>query len=310
MSDPPIRPPAAIRGNRPTRYLDRRAETSAVTARTPVDPVFRAAFVHSKTHLLKTHPLRTPAERSRLMADFAPRLGALSAELIHQPVPGGVGYGTYFQDNFKTSFDVGTEILWSAVCPPTPGGNVNNYLYITSTNRASKGVEALASYSPGGQLSFVVYDWAQAPANPWQVNLVNPSQYLRTQNYKGQDYPILSIWNGTRRTGPDAWQNYVHLFDRVQNNWALVYQFDYPASDAEQKADYYGSWGPIVETFQTLYSGTNPMGALGVQLRGADRDGNWDQWKSLEASQGLLRTDNIGFHQTFLDPDFNWIVTS
>jgi hypothetical protein len=144
----PILPPGTTRVDSPTTYLDHRAQISTISAQTPIDPVFRAAFLHSKMHMLKTHPTLTPSERMQLMSDVAPRLGAISSELIHQPVPGGVGYGTYFDRNFKLSFDAGTEIMWNAVCPPAPGGNVNNYLYITSTNRASQGIEALASYSP------------------------------------------------------------------------------------------------------------------------------------------------------------------
>jgi hypothetical protein len=295
----------------PMPFSDYRAETSRITSRTPIDPIFRAAFLHSKIHILKTHPTLSPAQRMQLMTDFAPRLGAISAELIHQPVPGGVGYGTYFDPNFKTSFDAGTEITWNVVCPPAPGGNVNNYLYITSTNRSSLGVEALVSYSPGGQLSFMVYDWAQTSDRRWQVNLPDLSQYFGTQTYNGQNYRILSIWNSTSRTAPQTWRNSVFLFDRQQrNDWVLVYQFDYPAADAAQKADYFGSWGPIVETFQSLFSGTNPMGALNVQLRSANPTGNWGEWSTLGASQSIVRTDNVGFHQTFLDPDFNWIITS
>jgi hypothetical protein len=108
----------------------------------------------------------------------------------------------------------------------------------------------------------------------------------------------------------DTWRNYVFLYDRSQDNWALIYQFDYAASDGQQKEDYYGSWGPIVETFQPLYTGTNPMGALGVQLRAADLAGVWGDWMRLDGTQAIVRTDNVGFHQTFLDPDFNWIISS
>jgi hypothetical protein len=305
---PPL--PSTIRVDSQMPYLDQRAQTSTSTSQTPVDPVFRAAFLHSKVHILRTHPTFSPAQRMQLMSDFAPRLGAIPADLIHQPVPGGVGYGTYFDANFKVSFDAGTEILWSAVCPPAPGGNVNNYLYITSTNRSSLGVEALAAYSPAGQLSFQVYDWAQTPDRRWQVNLTDLTQYIRTQNYQGQNYSILNIWNSTQRTAPQQWRNSVFLHDRMQTNWALVYQFDYAASDAAQKADYFGSWGPIVETFQPLYSGTQPMGALNVQLRSANPAGNWGQWSPLGSSQAILMAANVGFHQAFLDPDFNWIITS
>jgi len=232
--------------------------------------------------------------------------------LIRLPAPGGVGYGTFYSPGFKSEFVNGTEIIWNAVCPAMPGGNVNNYLYITATNRSSMGVEAFIFYDGANQVAFRIYDWARPESERWQTNMpfeaITP--YLQAQIYYGQLYPIISIWNATKKTGNNSWSNSVYLYDYTKSNWALIYRYDYTATDNAQKQGYVGSWGPIVETFQTLYQGTNPMGALSVSLRNADANSSWSAWGALSNLQSTLRVDNVGFHVEKLDPNFDWIISS
>jgi hypothetical protein len=291
---------------------DHRDRFAGSVARRPLDPAFATAFLHSKMHIARTHPAGRIEARTEALFDFAKRLGSVPASHIHQPVPGGVGYGSFYAPDYRAAFATGTDIIWSALAPAVAGGNVSNYLYATATNRSSSGVEALISYDGNGQLSFQVYDWARAAADRWQVNTpyAELNRYLAAQTYQGQTYPVLPIWNSTTRTAPGAWRNSVYLFDAAANVWALVYQFDYPTPDAAQRAGWVGSWAPIVETFQTIYAGTNPLGALGTQLRGADADGAWSDWAYLNAEMSTLRTDNVGFQQNVLDPNYDWIVTS
>ena len=90
----------------------------------------------------------------------------------------------------------------------------------------------------------------------------------------------------------------------------MVYQYDYAATDSEQKTGWIGSWAPIVETFQPLYVQTSPMGALGAQLVGSDNNGVWGSWAPLSASNSYVRTDNVGFNLVFLDPDYAFVVNS
>jgi hypothetical protein len=97
---------------------------------------------------------------------------------------------------------------------------------------------------------------------------------------------------------------------RQQGKWALIYQHSYASTDDAQQAQWVGSWGPIIETFQGYYTGSNPMGALGVQLRSADSTGAWGAWGQLGPDQALLRQDNVGFANQALDPYYDWIVKS
>ena len=114
-----------------------------------------------------------------------------------------------------------------------------------------------------------------------------------------------------------------HLVDRYEpvpepsaslqpspGGWDLVYQYDYAATDAQQKTGWVGSWAPIVETFQSLYVQTNPMGALDAQLISSDSNGVWGTWELLPSSDSYLRTDNVGFNLVFLDPNYAFIVSS
>jgi hypothetical protein len=102
--------------------LDQRQNLADITRRTPRDRRFEAAFLHSKSHILRTHPALSPDQRRDLGVPFARRLGAVPADVIHQPAPGGVGYGTFYGPTFKTAFDTGTDILWNVVCPDVAGG--------------------------------------------------------------------------------------------------------------------------------------------------------------------------------------------
>ena len=136
------------------------------------------------------------------------------------------------------------------------------------------------------------------------------SNYIQAQPYQGTNYPVLPIWNSTQQVDTQTWRNSVLLYDRIQAKWALVYQYDYAATAASQKNGWPGSWGPIVETFQNIYTGTNAMGALNVQIRTANPAGIWSGWADLTSAQASLRADNVGFHQDFLDPNYDWLVSS
>src|SRR5262245_17243129 len=52
----------------------------------------------------------------------------------------------FYTSAFRTAFARGTSLYYEIVCPTQPGGNVNNWLYLTATNRAQKGVEAFVAY--------------------------------------------------------------------------------------------------------------------------------------------------------------------
>jgi hypothetical protein len=291
---------------------DRRGIFAGAGGRCRIDPAFRSAFLHSKMHIARTHPARDLPRRNKALFDFARRLGSLPASLIHQPCPGGVGYGPFYRPEYQSAFRTGTEILWQPLCPAEAAGNLGNYLYVTATNRAAAGAETLISYDAAGKVSFRIYDWAHPPASRWQLDapLGALQRYRITQTCGGQRYEVLPIWNSTARMAPGAWCNRVCLFDLQAGQWVLVYRHDYARRDDRQRGMWVGSWGPIMETFQSFHADTNPFGSLGTQLRGCDRNGAWTAWTDLTGAVSQMRSDNLGFQPVLLEENHDWIVAS
>ena len=128
----------------PTEVADERESIERITKETPRDP-------RAEAHLAQTHPKLDRAQRELAFAELTQRIGrgrleeALAKEK-DQPVPGGVGYGPFYNSAFKSGFAQGTSIYFEIVCPTSPGGNVNTWFYLTGMNRAGLSVEAFVSY--------------------------------------------------------------------------------------------------------------------------------------------------------------------
>ncbi|MFD6878345.1 hypothetical protein ACFYM0_36735 [Streptomyces sp. NPDC006487] len=303
----------AIGMDMPGEPADEREQFARITREYPDEDVeaARQAFLLSKLHMVRTHPTLDLDERGATVSAMAEQLG-LDALAEQQPVPGGVGYGFYYYDAFKRAFSTGTSLGWDIICPNTPGGNVNNFLYVTAMNRAVLGLEAYVHYYAQTAPRFKVYDWAR-PANPWQTDLPwsHMTEYLRNVSSHGQTRQVLGVTNTTVQVTPGTWRNEVYLYNAVRGRYDLIYQFDYAATLAQQIAPVFnGTWAPIVETFQPSYSGTKPLGALATSTCTRDSAGNWGPWGLLAFYQSYVRTDNIGFHVEFLDPNYNFAVKS
>jgi hypothetical protein len=289
---------------------DHQAEFAEITAKTPMDQNFRNAFMQSKLRIALTDPRFDFAARDRAVANLVERLGPEANELKTPPTPGGVGYGIFYTPAFKTGWGQGTSFACDFVCPSPPGGNVNTWLYLTATNRSGLGIEAFVAYDGQGTPHFRVFDWARN--DHWQTDIPFTSlgNYLTTTSAHGHPYPVLPVWNSTWLIGGNLYRNQALLYSAARDGWDLIYQYDYSATDTQQKAGFVGSWAPIVETFQPAYLQTQPMGVLGAQLISADNDGHWGSWAVLAASNSVQRIDNMGFHLVFLDPDYAFIVNS
>ncbi|MFJ8440349.1 hypothetical protein [Kitasatospora griseola] len=271
------------------------------------------AFLAGKVHIVRTHPAMKPLERDIALTELATRVGAPLVKLHERtgaPVPGGVGYGVFYEAPFKTGFGAGTSLYWDVICPTDPGGNVSDYLYLTAMNRAGLGVEAFVSYHAQDAPSFKVFDWARD--DHWQVD--SPwsalGNYLRTENAHGQDFQVIGVWNSTWQIADGQWRNQALLWNQATSQYDLIYQYDYAATLADQTGGWTGSWGPIVETFQPSYSGTAAFGALDTMLITRDSGGNWGTWQLLDSTQSYIRTDNTGFNLEFLDANYAFAVNS
>jgi hypothetical protein len=259
-----------------------------------------------------THPTFDIAGRDRSVAEVSAALGVKAEphSLFIQPVPGGVGYGIFYNSAFKTNWGHGTSFSDDFVCPTPPGGNVNTWLYLTATNRSGMGVEAFVAYNGQTTPHFRVFDWARNPQWQTDVPFTSLGNYLTTISAHGHPYQVLPVWNSTWLIAAGTYRNQALLYNHVRKGWDLIYQYDYAATDAQQKTGWVGSWGPIVETFQPVYNQTNQMGALGTMLISADNNGHWGSWALLSASSSYVRTDNVGFKLVFLDSDYAFTVNS
>jgi hypothetical protein len=121
-----------------------------ISKRTPRSVDAERAFLAGKMHIARTHPTLAPLADTTIAEAFVSGLKELASgngsrappRKETAPVPGGVGYGMFYNDVFKTNWGTATAIYWEIICPIPPGGNIDNFLYLTATNRSAKGIEA------------------------------------------------------------------------------------------------------------------------------------------------------------------------
>jgi hypothetical protein len=305
----PAMPPLPMEG----RIADRRGEFSKLTRAARTEPGDVRAFVASKLALLRSHPEISQAEREEAEATLARAFGPRSREALDKetgPIPGGVGYGMFYTNAFRTAFARGTSFYYEIVCPHQPAGNVTTWLYLTATNRSQRGVEAFVSYNGQNDTRFKVFDWARS--DNWQTNISFASlgDYLRGIVSHGSGLQALLVWNSTIEIGSNRWRNEVLLHNRAANRWDLTYRHDYDSTTAEQTSGFVGSWGPIVETFQSNYANLRWIGFVNTMLIPRNAAGQWGNWAVLTASQSTIRNDGQGFSPLFLDANYSFVVKS
>jgi len=220
------------------------------------------------------------------------------------PVPGGIGYGVYYKQAYQWNFSNFSCLDMSVLAPETAGGNSSNYLYLTATNGTAYGVEALISYNGQDEPEFKIFDWAKEESDRWtrSVLLSQLGDNISTININGSDHRYCRILNRTEMISGGIWENKICLFNFPNNNWDLVYAYQYAIDPAEQKDKYQGSWGPLVETFQDNYTGLHAMGFYKALLYN-DADS-----PKLTAQNSTIRTDGDGINMAFLDRNWTFYV--
>jgi hypothetical protein len=201
------------------------------------------------------------------------RLAATFAFREDVPPPGGLGAGVTFDLN-QFRFQDSTAVYYYLLAPPNIGGTpAADLLYMTSSDIAPKGCEALISFFKDEQFRavFRIWDWA-TPAQAGGSHFIVHRPYESLGDYLipyqiqtgGQtlDFNVIYVVSATRRVSGDTWVNEVYLHnhrlgvrDRV---WR--YQFAWPTK-ATDKSFW---WGPIFETFpdNANYGATNLLGFL------------------------------------------------
>jgi len=223
---------------------------------------------------------------------------------------GAVGYGIWFNDDAFLWTDV-TAIVQNMIIPRTPGGDVYTWLYNTTTNRSNLGVEAFISYYAQSDFHFRVFDWAR-PADPWQTDIPynQLGEYIHdVQNPDGVWRQLLRVINVTQQHTLNNWTNKVYLYNRFREVWDLVYLYAYttnnPSQNTFQPGDFYGSWGPIFETFQNHDGSNKPIGFDDSWIY---QDGDISQ---LAPENSWIEIDDPSLYPPiFLVPNSAWAVGS
>ncbi|TAH37354.1 MAG: hypothetical protein EYC70_10305 [Planctomycetota bacterium] len=268
-------------------------------AQEQLDRLFAASIVR------RAQGRAVPPTASARLQSLAQRAGAA----VVPPPPGGVGYGFFFTEG-TLNWSSSTASYQSMIAPRTPGGDVNTWLYNTTTNRSNLGVEAFISYFAQQDFHFKVFDWARYPAAPWQTDIVygGLGEYISSvQNDDSTYRQELFAVNETFHGSGNNWTNRVWLENRVDDVLDLVYSYTYtlsnPNQNTYQTGDYFGSWAPIFETFQDHDGSNTPIGWNDFWLV---QDG---VMRGLTTGVSYARNDDPElFPPIFLTPNNAWAV--
>jgi hypothetical protein len=195
------------------------------------------------------------------------------------PPPGGLGAGVSFRDPLLHFLDY-TAVYFYLVAPPEIGHQPHaDLLYMTSSNTAALGCEALLSFFGTEQFKciFRIWDWAH-PDEPDGGKFVKGltydelSEYLIPYSFElefGEELNTVCLYivNVTRRVNINSFHNEVYLHNRTTGTRDLVwsYPFDWPDKGTTQAF----WWGPIFETFPepgAQYALANPLGFNGTLI--------------------------------------------
>ena len=233
------------------------------------------------------------------------------------PPPGGFGAGVSFGQsllNFKDE----TAVYFYNVAPASIGPQPHaDLIYMTSSNTASKGCEALLSFFADAQYdcAFSIWDWAH-PEVDGGGKFVKSYSYAELTDYlipyqfpleSGTELNTLCVYiaNVTRKLSSGSYQNEIYLYNHMSGTRDLMWSFgfDWPTKATDDPF----WWGPIFETFPdpgAQYALASPLGfdqtiivQDGVQYQMTDQDstmtmpsgnGLAEVYRSQSANSGLV----------------------
>ena len=244
------------------------------------------------------------------------RLGATETQSASVPSPSSAsvtkaGYAMVYENSFRHAFTYGTGIQYTIINPITTGGGVTDYLYLTTTNRAAMGCEALVSYHDNSSpLSFQIFDWSlSTPSFIVTLSYAQLSNYLHTITAGGATRQCLRVLNRTYSLSNSVWANVVYLYAPSGGYFAQIYSRSYAATRNDQTGIGAYHWGPTVETAQSSFPNTTgTFGFADTQLEVRDQNDNWSSTGLLSTNQSFQYDDSLGFVAQFLSPNYTWGV--
>ena len=138
------------------------------------------------------------------------------------------------------------------------------------------------------------------------------SDYLTTKTISGASRQCVTVQNRTVKSSSTQWKNVVWLKNYETDSYDQIYSYTYTATLSDQRDSHYGSWGPIVETFQESYDeNTNVVGFYNINLMSkttAYTSSTWGEWELLTDDVSTIRNDNLGFSVVFRTPNHTFGV--
>jgi hypothetical protein len=173
----------------------------------------------------------------------------------------------------RLQFRDATSAHYCLAAPAVMGGPRNaDLLYMTSSNRASKGCEALLSYWKGRDYAaaFGVWDWSQpdvAGGGKFYVyiSLDEMQRYIVSYEVSTPNgllnVKALNITSATTRIDGVRWRNDVFLHNNVTGNRDRIWTSAFEWADQNPEDDAMW-WGPIFEAFpnDTVLGPANLLG--------------------------------------------------
>ena len=222
--------------------VDTTEEAARITSGNLPDEEDVASFIQLRRHLL-------------------PR--GVEIDLSQCPPPGcGAAVGTYFGKTI-IGFNTRTAIFWRIIAPEFLDGASNELVYLTSSNHARRGPEALVQYEGGLPAIFRVWDWAH-PFHPEYGQFVRALPHAtwgphRLQiNVDGEAHFGLQVANSTHFDGK-TWLNQVLWYNVETNSWDLVWRYAFDWNPKEECKFFF--FGPCIEPKgANCYGTTNKLG--------------------------------------------------
>jgi len=255
---------------------------SPIYKRSEDKDLFFDPHLRSYTQFAKAHRGRGRIQPSRLEGEALRRPGRRRSPaarlLAAEPPPGGLGGGVSYKPD-QLLFNNETAAFYYLLVPPSLGQNVNaDLIYMTSSNRASKGCEALISYFKDRlyAAAFMIWDWSTARQNDGTQFVVTmdydelspyriPLAIGTTADSPDSTFDAISVSNSTRWDGAN-WINEVYLHNHSTGIRDQIWQnsFTWPTKATDDNF----WWGPIFETFpdNAQYTSAPPLGFAEAML--------------------------------------------
>jgi hypothetical protein len=224
-----------------------------------------------------------PNLRDLRAARHGARIGAPATQSQDEPpVPGGLGIGVTYEFG-KLGSTQSATLDTKMIVYPNGVGDLDQFLFTTSTNRSEKNVEVVGIYNAGGTGDLGVFDWSCSPDFPCAGGLDGPAwvwvqpfrndpcHYGPEDNGTGRVHDVLRYRNTTEFSA-GLWHNRVNVYNRCFSSWDTIYTHDFGTQiDCNTTGCMW--WGPILETFFPAGDPNWPIPELGFFSTTLEHDG-------------------------------------